>query len=68
MDGQELNFIQRALRLLEPLQDAENWYDETPKLGGPEVTAWRGKGDPEQMARIAHRDLEAVVSKYIGVK
>lgn len=66
MTTDDLSLLRDAALLLKALAYSDDWYDETPKDGGPDVIAWRGKQDPEELARVARQKVEAVISRYIG--
>ena len=47
--------VARLVRALEIIANGDNWFHTTDECGGP-YTAWRGKGDPDEIAEKALQD------------
>ena len=47
--------VGRLVRALEIIANGENWFHTTDEAGGP-YTAWRGKGEPDEIAETALQD------------
>ena len=47
--------VGRLVRALEIIANADNWSHTTDEAGGP-YTAWRGKGEPDEIAEKALQD------------
>ena len=47
--------VGHLVRALEVIANGENWFHTTDEAGGP-YTAWRGSGEPDQLAEKALQD------------
>lgn len=47
--------VGRLVHALEIIANGDNWFHTTDEAGGP-YTAWRGKGEPDEIAEKAMQD------------